>query len=58
LKGQQKRDNDKQLACEQHGITLIEVPYWRDKQTRSLAATIYKARPELIDKSFLCLSEE
>jgi ATP-dependent DNA ligase len=29
------------------GITLIEVPYWWDRQYDSLAATVYNQRPEL-----------
>jgi hypothetical protein len=29
------------------GITLIEVPYWWDRKSESLAATIYSQRPEL-----------
>ena len=31
------------------GITLIEVPYWWDKQVSSLASTIYNTRPDLFD---------
>ena len=30
------------------GITLIEVPYWWDKKADSLAATIYRARPDVL----------
>ena len=29
------------------GITLIEVPYWWDRKSSSLEATIYVQRPEL-----------
>jgi ATP-dependent DNA ligase len=31
------------------GITLIEVPYWWDKQLNSLAVTIYNQKPELFE---------
>ncbi len=33
------------------GITLIEVPYWWDKNRESLEATIYEQRPELLDRN-------
>lgn len=47
---QQMRDREKRNACEQHSITLIEIPYWWDRRTSSLAATIHTARSDLIVK--------
>jgi hypothetical protein len=48
LEQQQKRDEEKRKACQNFGITLIEIPYWWDQQKASLAATIYSVRPDLI----------
>ena len=31
------------------GITLIEVPYWWDRDITSLAATVYNSRPDLFE---------
>jgi hypothetical protein len=36
------------LACQDHHITLIEVPYWWDFKKESLMATIGQVRPELV----------
>ena len=40
--------NKQNEACREKGITLIEVPYWWDKQIDSLAATVYNTRPDLM----------
>ena len=45
-----KRDLNKDEICKEHGITLIKVPYWWDRKTSSLAATIYNVRPDLVTK--------
>ena len=57
---QQRRDAEKHKACKQvlgitwqrlilqNNITLIEVPYWWDRDSDSLAATIHEVRSELI----------
>ena len=42
------RDEEKKRACAKAEITLIEVPYWWDRTKESLAATIHKARSDLI----------
>lgn len=42
------RDEEKRIACEAEGITLIEVPYWWDGNVASLMATIKSARPDLL----------
>ena len=36
------------MACEEKGITLIEIPYWWDFKELSLRATIHMHRPDLI----------
>ncbi len=41
-------DQNKRAACEEHGITLIEIPYWWDRRRESLLATVYQHRPDLI----------
>jgi hypothetical protein len=45
---QKERDKEKREACLQKGITMIEVPYWWDKQPSSLIATIHKHRVDLL----------
>ncbi len=45
---QRQRDEEKQVACKKQKITLIEVPYWWDKESTSLATAIYKERQELL----------
>jgi hypothetical protein len=48
--GQQiQKDEEKRKACRENEITLIEVPYWWNKETSSLAATINNERKDLID---------
>jgi len=41
-------DKEKQKLCKQNGITLIEIPYWWDKQLSSLISTIHQQRKDLI----------
>ena len=43
-----QRDKEKKEICKQNGITLIEIPYWWDKQLSSLIATIHQQRKDLI----------
>ena len=43
---QRERDGEKKRACEEHGITLIEIPYWWDEQGSSLMATIHNHRAD------------
>lgn len=42
LEQQKQRDTEKREACQQKEITLIEVPYWWDKQRSSLELMIRK----------------
>ena len=43
-----ERDKQKLELCEKQGITLVQVPYWWNKKTDSLAATIQNKRPDLL----------
>jgi len=40
-------DRQKRALCEARGITLIDVPYWWQREEQSLASTIASARPDL-----------
>ena len=40
LWSQKSKDEEKRIACKDKGITLIEIPYWWDKEKSSLMATI------------------
>jgi hypothetical protein len=42
-----EQDNNKRATATEHGITLIEIPYWWDGSTPSVQATIQDHRPEL-----------
>src|SRR5689334_12803883 len=46
---QKERDNEKRLACEEKRITLIEIPYWWDREKSSLMATIHAKRSDLLE---------
>jgi hypothetical protein len=43
-----ERDEEKGIACQEAGITLIQVPYWWNFKKNSLMATIYQVREDLI----------
>jgi hypothetical protein len=45
---QKQRDNAKKEICQMGGITLIEVPYWWDKQIPSLVGTIHEMCADLL----------
>lgn len=45
----QSRDERKKRLAEEQGIRLIEIPHWWDGQKESLAATIHRAFPELLE---------
>lgn len=42
---------EKRKTCKLNGLTLIDIPFWWDRQKESLRATIHKYRPELISNS-------
>eukprot|EP01114_Cavostelium_apophysatum_P019779 TRINITY_DN6459_c0_g1_i1.p1 TRINITY_DN6459_c0_g1~~TRINITY_DN6459_c0_g1_i1.p1 ORF type:complete len:352 (-),score=50.40 TRINITY_DN6459_c0_g1_i1:8-1063(-) len=44
---QQRRDAEKRLLCETHNITLVEVPYWRDRNVNSVLDMLFRSRPDL-----------
>mmetsp|Transcript_3386 Transcript_3386/g.4649 ORF Transcript_3386/g.4649 Transcript_3386/m.4649 type:complete len:383 (+) Transcript_3386:107-1255(+) len=43
-------DKQKKEVCANKNITLVEVPYWWDKQPASLAASILQVRPDLANR--------
>lgn len=45
----QAKDSQKREACASEGITLIEIPYWWDRERDSLIATIHQFRPDLFN---------
>jgi hypothetical protein len=44
----QLRDTEKKKACRNYGITLFQVPYWWDKDKKSITALIAHYRPDLL----------
>ncbi len=50
---QKQKDERKRKLCKENEITLIEIPYWWNKETSSLAATIIKERKDLILNSMI-----
>lgn len=48
LEEQQARDLAKHQACEARGIRLLALPYWWDRRTASLAASLHRAFPSLV----------
>jgi hypothetical protein len=48
FKTQQMRDASKRENSKLHGITLITIPFWWNKEIESLATTIQAHRPDLI----------
>lgn len=46
---QKEKDEEKRRMCKEGAITLIEIPYWWDKEKASLMATIHERRPDLVD---------
>ena len=45
---QKLKDDEKREACKEKGITLIEIPYWWNRERSSLMATIHGKRPDLL----------
>ena len=45
---QKQKDEEKRKLCAENDITLIEIPYWWDKQIPSLVSSIHKQRKDLI----------
>jgi hypothetical protein len=43
-----ERDRYKRIACHDHDITLIEIPYWWDFKQESLLATIFQHRSDML----------
>lgn len=46
-----ERDLEKLSLCKLHGITLIYIPFWWDGERESLAATLYRSRPDVFPVS-------
>jgi len=51
----QRRDNEKQHNCTKLGISLVEVPYWWQRDKESLLELLHKHRPDVVlrNSSFL-----
>eukprot|EP01114_Cavostelium_apophysatum_P007788 TRINITY_DN1996_c0_g2_i2.p1 TRINITY_DN1996_c0_g2~~TRINITY_DN1996_c0_g2_i2.p1 ORF type:complete len:562 (-),score=122.96 TRINITY_DN1996_c0_g2_i2:5-1690(-) len=47
-KEKRRVDEEKRQACKNNNITLIEVPFWWDRTSESLKATIRSRRPDLL----------
>ena len=47
----QQRDVEKRKACEQEGVTLIEVPYWIRLKEGDIKALIVQRRPDVVFSS-------
>jgi len=47
-KSQKRRDDEKQTACKSLGITLIEVPYWLQRNKESIAALLHNHIPDIM----------
>ncbi len=41
------RDKEKRRLAADYGISLVEVPYWWDKQKESLVEMIHRVRPDV-----------
>ena len=54
---QRQRDLEKRITCLEKEITLIEIPYWWNKESSSLASTIHKQREDLIFPSSIIQSQ-
>jgi hypothetical protein len=48
MEQRQQKDKEKKLLCAKQGITLIVIPYWWDRTSASVAATIHAKRSDLI----------
>lgn len=49
------RDEAKKAACKANNITLIQIPYWWNKDIYSLAATIHQHIPNLFQEHSTCI---
>ena len=47
----QQTDRKKVELCKEAGITLIQVPFWWNKKSESLASTVYDVRPDLFSET-------
>jgi len=45
----QQRDDSKRGACKSLGITIIEVPYWWQRDKETIIAELRKHRPDIVD---------
>jgi hypothetical protein len=48
-KEKQERDREKEQACFNYGVTLIQVPYWWKKDPKTIKEMIQKQRPDVLD---------
>jgi len=48
VKSLQERDKEKRIACTNHNISYLEVPYWWQHDKESVISSINQIRPDLI----------
>jgi len=46
-----ERDQKKKVACLNHGITLLCVPFWWDRSVESLCSSLHTIRPDIFERS-------
>jgi len=45
------RDSEKRAACKPLGITIVDVPYWWQRDKQSIIAILDKHRPDILEDS-------
>lgn len=48
IEERKRKDNEKKLACEKHGITLIEIPYYWNGTREGFIDLVKQANPEAV----------
>jgi len=48
VKSKKERDDERSEACNFHGITYVEVPYWWKRDKESIIAILHRFRPDIV----------